>query len=165
MPLQSLDLTLDSDGDVAVRAGWWAFDEIGIRSESQRTSASHRPHVTALAVPEMTSNLLEHASHEVGRLLPLHLPVGATVVFGCGPYVVAHLVIAPPSLSQAVAGLRAMSGTTGPPWIPHLTVARKVPATQLEGAIAAAADIRPSFVVADHLRHWNPICRTVTTIV
>lgn len=165
MPLQSLDLTLDPDSDLAVQAGWWAFDEIGIRSESRRTSASHRPHVTALAVSEMTSTLLECASRELGQLLPLQLPVGATVVFGGGPYVVAHLVIAPSSLCRAVAGLREMSGATALPWVPHLTLARKVQAAQLAAAIAAAADVRPPFVVADHLRHWDPMCRTVTSIV
>lgn len=165
MPLQSLDLTLDGEGDAAMRAGWSALDEIAVRSEGQRTSASHRPHLTALALSEMTSALLEEATHTFSRLLPLQLSVGATVVFGTGPYVVAHLVIAPVSLCQVVAGLRDLSDAPGLPWIPHLTLSRKVPAAQLSEVVATAAHSRPAFVVADHLRHWDPICRTVTTLV
>lgn len=164
MPLQSLDLTFDPDGDRAMRAGWLALDEIGIRSEGRRSSESHRPHLTTLSSAEMTSALLAHATAEMGRLLPLRLSVGATVVFGNGPYVVAHLVIVPPSLCQAVAGLRDLSGSADLPWIPHLTVARKVRDAQLGPAVAAAALVRPEFVMADQLRHWDPRCRAVTTL-
>ncbi|UIJ35467.1 2'-5' RNA ligase family protein [Allobranchiibius sp. GilTou73] len=161
MPFSSLDLSLDPASDEAVRAGWQALEQQEIPSEGRRTSPTHRPHLTLLAAPTVPPDLLERAARDLRPLLPARLTARATVVFGRGPFVVAHLVVPDPVLRAAVADLR---GDEGDLWIPHLTLSRKVPAGRLTDALRAAEGARPIVVVAQQLRHWDAIRHIVTPL-
>lgn len=166
MAFQSLDLTLDPRSDDAVHAGWEAVTAVGARSEGERTGDSHRPHLTLFADAEMDQEMLDLAAGEVRGLFPLRLPVAATVVFGGGRFVVAHLVMPTPTLAALEQRLRDLAGDTSTrPWVPHLTLAKKVTSAHLGAVVAAADEHRPDFVDIDHLRHWNPTFRTVTTLL
>ncbi len=164
MPFQSLDVTLDPESDASLRDGWAALTQAGVRSEGERVSDSHRPHLTALAAAEFTAELLDQAARDIGALLPLELPVGASVVFGRGPFVVAHLLTPSAELREVVHRLRSSAGVTEPSWVPHLTLSRKVPIGQIGAALDVTARARPSIFIADALRHWDPRYRTVTTL-
>ena len=161
MPFSSLDLSLDTESDDAVRAGWQALEQCEIPSEGRRTSPTHRPHLTLLAAQTVSPELLERAARELRTLLPARLTVQATVVFGRGPFVVAHLVAADPALRAAVSGLR---NDEDGPWIPHLTLSRKVPADRLNDALRAAGSSRPSTTVLDQLQHWDAVHHIVTRL-
>lgn len=164
MPFQSLDLTLDPASDALMRDGWAALTNAGLRSEGERVSDSHRPHLTVLAAAEFSPELLKEAAETLGALLPMELPVSATVVFGRGPFVVAHLLTPQIRLRAIVEQLRGNAGVTETNWVPHLTLSRKVPTGQIGEALQIAVADRPSVFVADALRHWDPNCRTTTTL-
>lgn len=166
MAVQSLDLTLDLRSDEAVHACWEAVTAVGARSEGERTGESHRPHLTLFAGAEMDQEMLDLAASELQHRFPLRLPVTATVVFGGGPFVVAHLVMPTPALTVLQQRLRDLAGGGSTrPWVPHLTLAKKVTDDYLGAVLAAAAEHRPDFIDIDHLRHWDPTCRTVTTLM
>ncbi len=153
MPFQSLDLTLDPASDAAMRAGWTALIEAGIRSEGERVSDSHRPHLTALAATKFLPELLQQAGRDLGALLPLQLPVSGTVVFGAGPFVIAHLLTPSADLREVVQHLRSSAGVSQPNWVPHLTLSRKVAVGQIGEALEIAARERPTTFIIDALRH------------
>ncbi|MBO1754996.1 2'-5' RNA ligase family protein [Allobranchiibius sp. CTAmp26] len=163
MPFSSLDLSLDPATDEAVRTGWRTLEQLEIPSEGRRTSSTHRPHLTLLSAPTVTPELSQRAAHELGPLLPVRFTVGATVVFGRGPFVVAYLVVPDRALRDVVTDLR--SDVEDGAWVPHLTLSRKVPVTRLNDALCAAETARPDAGVADSLRHWDPTCRTVTSLI
>lgn len=164
MPAQSLDLTLDPASDDRMRANWQSLEDLDIPSEGRRTSASHRPHLTVLALPQFDPELLRRAAAELCPLLPLRLDIGAAVVFGRGPFVVSRLVTPSVLLRDVILRLRAQTGVALPAYVPHLTISRKVPSDRLTDALGAAARMRPTSFVIDQLRHWDPGCRTVTTL-
>lgn len=163
MPFQSLDLTLDPASDALLRAGWTALTDAGITSEGERVSDSHRPHLTALAAAGFRPELLELAGRDLGALLPMELPVSATVVFGRSRLVVAHLLSPGAAVREVIERLRDEAGVTEP-WVPHLTLSRKVTAEQLAGALHIAAETRPATITIDALRHWNPETRIVAAL-
>ena len=163
MPFSSLDLTLDPASDDAVRTGWRMLEDLRIPSEGRRASPTHRPHLTLFTAQVVSPEVQERATAELTPLLPMRLTSHATVVFGRGPFVVAHLVAPHPALQAIEARLRAVGDSR--PWIPHLTLSRKVPLDRLNDALKAAETIRPSVIILDHLRHWDPECRTVSTLI
>lgn len=161
MPFSSLDLSLDPASDEAVRAGWQALEQEEIPSEGRRTSPTHRPHITLLGAETVPLELQERAIRRLQPLLPARLVAGATVVFGRGPFVVAHLLTPDPALRTAVASLRDPKDGL---WIPHLTLSRKVPAYRLADALRAAESARPTTVVVNQLRHWDAAHHIVTQL-
>lgn len=177
MAYQSLDLTLSPDSDDAIRAGWEAVTALGVPSEGGRTSHSHRPHLTLLAAPTMSPELLDLAVSRIGPLLPLRITLGAGVVFGHGPFVAAHLAVIPPSLGLIEQELQQHllprqtdaqsdgAGQSARDWIAHLTLSKKVPIDRLGEVMQAVCRHRPDFVQIDHLQHWDPACRVVTALV
>lgn len=50
------------------------------------------------------------------------------------------------------------------PWIPHVSLARRVPRSDLGGVLAAVAPLQPRRIVADRLLLWRPGPRTLTTL-
>lgn len=172
MAYQSLDLTLDPSSDHAIRGCWDAVAALGVPSEGGRTSASHRPHLTLFAAPAIGPDQVDLAVNELRPLLPLLLALGAGVVFGNGPFVAAHLVVVPPSLGLLEERLRQQHGEQpdrperlGHAWIAHLTLSKRVSIHRLGAVMETIGQHRPDFVVIDHLRHWDPMCRTVTRLL
>lgn len=170
MPVDALELRLSAADDALVRDVWEALRAAGLPSQADHRSASNAPHVTlpSPAAPGgmITGDEAADAAAVVGPLLPAPLRIGGTVLFGRDRPTVAWLLEASADLALAVERRSAQRDPTAfRPWIPHLSLARRVPRQDVGGVLAAVAPMTPREVVADRLLLWQPGPRTLTTLV
>ena len=160
MPQQSLELVPDEAGREQVRALWTALGEAGLPSQADHASASNEVHLT-LTEAEAIDPEDERVARVAG-LLPVPMPVAGLVVLG-GPRLaaVALLVVPPPEVVAAVA---ALPGRDVRPWVPHVTLARRLD-RRTAGDVVAALTERPDALRLTELRHWDPAARTLTSLV
>ncbi len=96
--------------------------------------------------------------------LPLPGRLGAPVVFGRGPFVLARLVIASARLLALHAGLAAAldplaTDLVAPGrWTPHVTLGRRLDAAQVAAALGLLGP-EPGEVVLVGARHWDSVAR------
>ncbi|MGW0158747.1 2'-5' RNA ligase family protein [Mycobacterium sp. NPDC003323] len=162
--VHSVELTLDAAADAAVRGIWDALAEAGVRSQASHRSPSNRPHVT-VTVGAALSSEVDTALQAVADLMPVPCRMGAPLLFGRGPFTLALLVVP----SRALLDLHAEVNriclphmNSGPlahaatgQWTPHVTLARRVDAGQLERAmtvVGTGADLAGTLT---GLRHWD----------
>ena len=160
---QSVELTLDGAADRAVRAQWAQLAEAGLPTE-QRTvpSPSHRPHVTLFAADRLADGAVERLPGVVSHLA-LDLRVGAVLLFGPrrGSVVVVRQVVPSQALLELQAQVAAVCGAdpTGQfgsgRWSPHVTLARRVPVSQVGTLLAALGDVPDLEATVRHCRRWD----------
>ncbi len=63
--LHALELVPDAAGDDAVRRDWQALRDAGLPSQLDHAVATNTPHVTVLALPELTPDTESRASGAV----------------------------------------------------------------------------------------------------
>ncbi|RLY94315.1 2'-5' RNA ligase family protein [Kocuria tytonicola] len=166
MPAHSLDLVLAPEHDRAVRARWDALREAGLPSLATHRSSSNAPHLTVLAAPDFEEAVLERARSLVRPLLPCPLPVTGLTVLGSGPFVLAEALAVPPDLHTAAAELRRMCGGDDRPWVPHVTLAKRLDAAGVGRALEVFSDVAPPQALeAVALRRWDPDRRETTVEV
>jgi len=167
--VHSVELVFDPDTDAAVRQIWDDLAAAGVRSQAAHTSASNRPHLT-LAVAEQLDDGVNGALSQTVQRLPLDCCVGAPMLFGAGSFVLVRLVV--PStellslhaevhrigLAHARRGLLAHACPGQ--WTPHVTLARRVPASQLATAMTVDGLGREIWGTAVGLRHWDGDSKT-----
>ena len=164
MPLAALEAVLDPESDAAARACWAALDAAGLPSQAQHRGEANAPHVTLVSAPVIGAPHVTVARTLLGPNLPAGMTVAGWVVFGEGSrYTLALLGAGPAALVSAVDVLgRAVGDPRAGAWVPHVTVARRMGAGQLEQAMAVvdAAGLRPDRLVLSGVRHWDPATRT-----
>ena len=156
----SVELLLDPAADADVRRQWDALIAAGLPSAGRHTGASNRPHVTlsvAAVVPPEREPLIVTAAGTVP--LPLPLSLGGLVVFGRGPFVLARQVVVSAGLLElqteiADAVREGFSHTAPGSWTPHITLARRLAATDLGRAAEMVATPEVS-VAATAIRRWD----------
>jgi len=142
---QSVELLLDPSSDAAVRAEWAALRAAGLPSEQRSaTSDHHRPHITLYAGDALSAGA-DGALPALVAGMSLELRLGALMLFGPHRerFVLVHQVV--PSgtlldLQQRVAEVCGAdaSGYFGPGrWSPHVTLARRVPPSDLPEVLHA----------------------------
>ncbi|KAB7745380.1 hypothetical protein GA707_05465 [Nostocoides sp. F2B08] len=165
MALAALEAVLDPESDAAVRACWAALDEAGLPSQAQHRGETNAPHVTLVSAPVVGAPHLAVARTLLAPNLPVGMTVAGWVLFGEGSqYTLALLGAAPAALVSAVDVLgRAVEDPRAGAWVPHVTVARRLEARQLERAVDVVdrAGLRPERLVLAGVRHWDPRTRTV----
>jgi len=160
---QSVELTLDHEAEQAVRDQWSRLAAAGLPTEQRaQPSASHRPHVTLVA--------LEHLAPEADEALPaalagldLELRIGGLLLFGPrrGSVVLARQVVTSRPLLALQSAVAALCGADpgghfGPGrWTPHVTLARRVPLDQLEDVVAALGASPEIAASARRCRRWD----------
>lgn len=162
--VHSVELTLDTGADGAVRDLWRALAEAGLPSQAAHRSASNRPHATLTVAARMSAGTDTGLAALLDRL-PLPCRIGAPIVFGRGPHTLALLVIPSVELLDLQARVNRICVPhmeSGPlrhalpgQWTPHVTLARRVHAELLEQALAVVGtgtDIEGEFV---GLRRWD----------
>ena len=167
MPDHALELTLDPTDDALVRAWWAALPDAGLPSQARHRGPTNAPHVTVAAAPAIAPEAARAAAAGLAALLPLRVPLAGHVVFGLGPVTLAALLAAPPALVDAAARAAHLVGDPrAGGWVPHLTLARRLRAEQLETALTALAACRhedappPAEVTLTGIRHWDPTTGT-----
>jgi 2'-5' RNA ligase len=160
-----VDLVLDPAADAAVRAVWAALDEAGLPSLAHHRSPSNRPHTTlALSRSWPGAEGREVVVRALGAL-PMTVRLGAPLVFGHGPFVLALGVVP----TQGLITLhRSLAGVLSPArehlrpgvWTPHVTLAHRLEATQVGEvlSVVVAAGL-PEAVTFDGARHWDAVGR------
>ena len=140
--MQSVELLLDPATDAAVRAEWAALASAGLPSQAHHRGESNAPHVS-VAVADGFPEAGEDALVTSARDLPFPVRLGPPVLLGGRRLVLARLVVVDRSLLDLHAAVAtALTGATGPSphttpgrWVPHVTLARGIPADALTSAL------------------------------
>ncbi|WP_137726122.1 2'-5' RNA ligase family protein [Prescottella subtropica] len=161
--VQSVELLLSEDLDVAVRAEWRRLTAARLPSQGRISAESNRPHVTlgvATAIPDAVEDAL---AREIPSA-PLPVRLGGVIVFGGRRLTLARLVVPTPELlalqhlvHDLIADCDGVPSHIVPgEWTPHVTLARRIPAPDLGTAVsvtrAAAGDVTG---VSDGVRRWD----------
>ena len=166
MPAHSLDLVLAPEHDRAIRARWNALHDAGLPSLATHRGSSNAPHVTVLAAPDFEDAILERARSLFRPVLPGALPVTGLTVLGSGPFVLAEALAVPPALHTAVGELRRMCGGDDRPWVPHVTLSKRLDAAAVGRALEVLSGVAPPQALeAVALRRWDPDRRKATVEV
>ncbi len=163
--LHSLELVADPAGEAAIRADWQALRDAGLRSMLDHVGATNTPHVTMIALPSISSFVEEHAVDLLGGLLPVNVVTSGVAVLGGSAVTLVRTVDVADEITRAVLDLRAATvGHQHPGWLPHLTLARRLPRTDLPRALDAIGhnSVEVSLTV---LRRWDPELCEVRTLV
>jgi len=157
MPRQhALELVPHDAGDAAIRRDWRTLRVAGLASQLDHPAATNTPHVTVLALPEVRPETEALAARLLGPLLPVRVRTAGLAVLGGQKVTVARLLDVPEFLSRAVLDLRAGSeGERHPGWLPHVTLARRMPRAQVQLAIDVLGydDVE---LTLGSLRRWDP---------
>lgn len=164
---RSVELTFDPATDARVRAEWDRLAAAGLSSLAPHTSPSNAPHLTLL---ERRSALPEGLAVEPGSL-PITLVLGPPVLLGTGDRRVLARSVLPTSallaLHDAVhvaAGQdpHAPEGPAPAPWLPHVTLARRLRVVD----VATALDLleEPFEASGTVVRRWDPASASITVL-
>ncbi|MBM6401132.1 2'-5' RNA ligase family protein [Phycicoccus sonneratiae] len=162
--MHSVELVLDPAADEAVRDQWTLLAEAGLPSQALHRSPSNRPHVTVTTSEGWPEGPALAAALGSLAVLPLPVRLGPPVLLGRGPYVLARLVVATEDLLRLHADLaRALAPLSSDlvaagRWLPHVTLARRLRADQLEAALDVVGP-GPDDVVLEAARHWDSVAR------
>lgn len=169
MPAHSLDLVLSPASDDLIRSRWAALHGAGLPSLATHRGASNAPHITALSAPSMPEHVLARAREVFSALLPCSVDIPGLLVVGHGPFVLAESVIVPPGVTEAVRELERIAAESRPParpWVPHLTLGKRLTASQVGRALEVLADVpAPRAVEIAGLRRWDPDQRVTAMVV
>lgn len=160
---QSVELLLDAASEARVRADWARLADAGLTSQSRHPSPTNRPHVTLAAVAALPEGAEERLAAACSGL-PVRARLGPLAVLGQDPAVLVRLVVATTELLALHAQVAGAAGV--PPddlsapgrWLPHLTLARRMPLTEVSRAIGLLprGDEHVRFVAA---RRWDSEAR------
>jgi 2'-5' RNA ligase len=158
--VHSVELILDPDTESAVRRVWQRLSDIGLRSPGQTS----RPHVT-LMVAEQISRDVEALLVPVTRRLAFPCLIGAPALFGESVFTLVRLVVASAELLSLQADVHQIClpyvapapapNTVPGQWTPHVTLARRVDASQMARALSVRKLSRDIAGRAVGLRRWD----------
>ncbi|WP_299443277.1 2'-5' RNA ligase family protein [uncultured Phycicoccus sp.] len=163
--MHHVELLLDPDTDAAVRDQWRLLDEAGLPSQAQHRSTSNRPHVTLAMTKDWPVVGARQDVLAPLAVLPLPVRLGAPVVFGRDPYVLARLVVATGALlalhRDLVHRLPPLASDLLVPdrWTPHVTLGRRLAGGQVAEALALLAQAPEREAALDRARHWDSDAR------
>ena len=166
--LHSLELLPDSPGTERVRREWEALREAGLPSQLDHRGSTNTPHLTVVEAPALEPEVEEEAARAFASLLPLDVRLTGVALLGTGPRVaLVRLVESPDRLAAAVLALRSRTpGSHHTGWVPHLTLARRLPRDDVPAALATLAslprDDEP--ITLSALRRWDPETGTVRAL-
>ena len=154
--LHALELMPDDGGDAAVRRDWQALRDSGLPSQLDHPAATNSPHVTVLALPVMSAEREGLAVEVLGPLLPARVRMAGLALLGGPKVTVARLLDVPEPLTRAVLELRAeVEGERHPGWLPHVTLARRVPRAFVQQVVDVLGYADVSLTLTS-LRRWDP---------
>jgi 2'-5' RNA ligase len=164
MMVHSVELLFDADTEAAVRRIWDDLAEAGVRSQAGHTAPSNRPHVT-LAVAETMDSAVDEALRPLLQQLPITCTVGAPMLFGRRQFTLVRLIVPSVPLLSLQADIHDACLPHAPQgplphsqpgqWTPHVTLARRVPAEQLQSALTMQSVSRELSATGVGIRHWD----------
>lgn len=164
MPLHALELLLDDVGQDVVRRDWQALADAGLPSQLQHKGLTNWPHLTLVSAPEIHRDQEERAAELLGPLLPIRARTSGLLLLGGRKLTVARSVDLDDRVLGAVLSLRnGVDGRRHPGWLPHITLARRMPRERVQQAVDVLGhdDVE---LVLNSLRRWDPEDQTVRTL-
>lgn len=153
--------------ETAVRRAWTVLSDAGLPSLNDHRGDSNRPHVTLTVV----SDWPDPAPGDPLAGSPLTVPVGPVALFGRDPVTLVRALVVTPEL---LAVRERLVADLPPParryyesgrWVPHLTMATRLPAARLEEAFAALGGAPlPDAVTLVATRRWDARAREVVPL-
>ncbi|CAN5334065.1 2'-5' RNA ligase family protein [soil metagenome] len=154
--LHALELLPDVAGETAVRRSWQALHDAGLPSMLDHKGSSNTPHVTVIALPEISPVDEQLAVELLEPLLPVRAGLSGLAVFGGARVTLARVVDVPDEVVAAVLRLRgATTGHAHPGWLAHATLGRRIPREELQRAVDAVGLADEEFTLTG-LRRWDP---------
>lgn len=165
MPLHSLELLPDAAGQDAVRRDWQALRQAGLRSQLDHRGLTNVPHLTLVAAPAIGPEVERLAAELIEPLLPIRVRASGLLLLGARKLTVARVVDVDDGVAAAVLRIRsAVVGAQHPGWLPHVTLARRLPRLDAQRAVEVLGhdDLVLSLT---ELRRWDPDDLAVTRVV
>lgn len=154
--LHALELLPDEAGCELVRRQWQALRDAGLPSQLDHRGATNSPHVTVLAAPAVGPDDEQHARTLVAPLLPVEVRPAGVALLGGNRVSLVRLVDVPDELVRAVLDLRSrVPGVQHAGWLPHVTLARRLPRSDVPAALDAVGHADAVLTLAT-LRRWDP---------
>jgi hypothetical protein len=154
--MHALELLPDEAGCDVVRRDWQALHDAGLPSQLDHRGATNTPHVTVVAAPAIRPEDETAAARLVGDVLPLEVRVAGIALLGGAKVTVVRLLDVPDVLVRAVLDVRAaVPGAQHLGWLPHLTLARRVPRADVPAALDVLGH-EDVVVSLSALRRWDP---------
>ena len=122
-------------------------------------------HLTVVSAPAIPEAAVEAARQVLGELLPIPVRVSGLLLLGGSRVTLARAVDVDDAALRAVLDVRSrVPGRQHPGWLPHLTLARRVPRDRVQEAVDVLGwdDVVLSLV---EVRRWDPDAGVVTTVV
>lgn len=162
--VQSVELLLDEATERLVVEDWQLLHLAGLPSQARHTSASNRPHVTLAALPSLDDDAEQRLAAVCREALPMTARLGPLVLLGRDPAVLARLVVANRRLldvqAEVAAACEVPDDDLAAPdrWLPHVTMARRMPLDQVSRALARLPrrDVPVQF---SSVRRWDSDAR------
>jgi 2'-5' RNA ligase len=156
---QAVELLLDPAAEARVLEQWRLLEEARLASQSRHTGSSNRPHVTLAAVPSLEDGAEARIAESLAGL-PLPATLGPVALFGRDPVVLVRLVVADAALLELHAQVALAAGAAADDrqapgrWVPHVTLAHRMPRAQLLAALEILPDDDVP-VLLDRARRWD----------
>jgi hypothetical protein len=148
-----------------VQASWSALHDAGLPSQLDHRGASNAVHVTVVSAPTIPDTAVEAARELLGPLLPVPARLSGLLLLGGRRVTVARAVDVDDDALRAVLAVRdGVPARWHPGWLPHVTLARRVPRERVQEAVDVLGwdDVVLSLT---RLRHWDPDTGTVTPLL
>ena len=148
-----------------MRASWAALREAGLPSQLDHRGASNAVHLTLVSAPVIPEPAVEAARRVLEPLLPIRVRVCGLLLLGGARVTLARAVDVDDAALAAVLDVRNLvPGRQHPGWLPHVTLARRVPRNRVREAVDVLGwdDLVLSLV---ELRRWDPDAGTVSPVV
>jgi hypothetical protein len=162
--LHALELLPDDAGCEAVRRDWQALRDAGLPSQLDHRGNTNSPHVTLASAPVLGPEDRARASALLAGHLPMTVRTAGVGLLGDERVTVVRLLTLPDEATRAVLDLRAtIASVAHLGWLPHITLARRVPRADVARALAVVSRADTSITLSS-LRHWDPDAEAVHTL-
>ena len=162
--LHAYEFLPDDAGRDAVLADWQALRDAGLRSQLDHQGMTNTPHVTVVTAEQLGEEQDELAAQHLAPVLPVEVRTSGLALLGGSRVSLVRLLDVPDDLMRTVLALRdAVPQRQHPGWLPHVTLGRRIPRSEVGAALAV---LRPDPVPLrfTEVRRWDPDAGTVRTI-
>ncbi len=147
-----------------MRHSWATLHDAGLPSQLAHRSATNAAHVTVVAAPALTDEVVQAATRRLGPLLPLTVRLSGLLLLGGARVTLARAVEVDDDSLRAVLDVRStVPGRQHAGWLPHVTLARRLPRDRVQEAVDVLGwdDVEVRLVA---LRRWDPAAGVVTQV-
>ena len=162
--LHALELVPDEAGRAAVRLLWDALRDADLPSQADHTGASNQPHVTVVETAELPDAAIDVARARLRGMLPVNATARGLLLLGEDRVTLALAVDLDDDVVRRALAVRVqVPDRAHRGWLPHVTLARRVPGADLARALEVVGTPEIELRLTE-VRRWDPDKGHVTTL-